>query len=280
MKTSTAVAAVPAPVPAPAPDLVLCEFAETGLPDVASFSPFCAKVIQALRASGLPYVSRRAHDPGEFRALNPTGQLPILLVDGVPLADSTRILAKLVELRPAAFPGNGPSARGETHLWEELADTHLNGFLVASRWADDANWPSVQKAYFGGAPWFVRSLIAPRIRAKVLRGLHARDVWRAGPDACWESFAATLDALEARAPEEGFWLEAGFSTADIALAAQLDALRTPLTPRQATLVAARPHLARWLDRVDAAVRRGPRRVPAFEPSLAPVFVDPSLHASC
>ena len=87
-------------------------------------------------------------------------------------------------------------------------------------------------------------------------------------------------ATKARAPEEGFWLETGFSTADIALAAQLDALRTPLTPRQATLVAARPHLARWLDRVDAAVRRGPRRVPVLAASLAPVVVDPSLHASC
>jgi glutathione S-transferase len=262
------------------PDLVLCEFAETGLADVASFSPFCGKVIQALRAAGLPYTSRRAHDPGEFRALNPVGQLPILLVDGVPLTDSTRIVRKLVELRPSAFPGNGEAARGEAHLWEELADTHLNGFLVAARWADEANWPSVRQAYFGAAPWFVRALIAPRIRAKVVSGLRARDVWRAGPDACWESFAATLDALEARAPVDDFWLSSGFSTADLALAAQLDGLRTPLTPRQATLVAARPRLARWLDRVDAAVRRGPARVLSFDASLTPVFVDPALHAAC
>jgi glutathione S-transferase len=259
------------------PSLVLCEFTETGLAGVDSFSPFCLKVIRALRAAGLPYVSRRGMGPHAFRALNPAGQLPILLVDDVPMADSTRIVRKVRELVPDAFPGDG-QARGESHLWEELADTHLNGFVVAARWADAANWPTVRQAYFGAAPWFVRSFIVPRIRARVLGALHARDVWRAGEDACWDAFQETLDALEERAPEQGFWLEAGLSTADIALAAQLDSLATPLTPRQATLVAARPRLARWLDRVDAATRRGPQPALAFDGSRPRAFAAPTLRA--
>ncbi len=261
------------------PSLVLCEFTETGVTGIDSFSPFCLKVIRALRAAGLPYVSRRGVGPHAFRALNPVGQLPILLVDDVPVADSTRILAKIREIVPAAFPGD-VHARGESHLWEELADTHLNGFLVASRWADDANWPTVRRAYFGAAPWFVRTFIAPRLRSNVLRALHGRDVWRAGEEACWEQFQVTLDALEERAPEQGFWLEAGFSTADIALAAQLEGFTTPLTPRQATLVAARPRLARWLARVDAETRRGPRRAVAFEASPPRASAAASLRADC
>ncbi len=259
------------------PVLVLCEFPEAGIAGVDSFSPFCAKVIRALRAAGLPYASRRAPGPHAFKALNPTGQLPILLVDDVPICDSTRILRKIRALAPDAFPGD-LEARGESHLWEELADTHLNGFLVAARWADGENWPSVKRAYFGAAPWFVQAIVAPLLRAKVVRGLHARDVWRAGEEACWEALGVTLDALEERAPERGFWLDAGFSTADIALSAQLDSLRTPLTPQQATLVAARPRLASWLDRVDAETRRGPRRALAFEPPRVPAREDRALRA--
>lgn len=245
--------------------LVLCEFAETGIAGIETFSPFCLKVRRALRAAGLPHTSRRAHDPGDFRALNPAGQLPILLVDDAPIADSTAILRAIRAAVPAAFPGN--ACAGEALLWEELADSHLNGFLVASRWADEANWPSVRQAYFGQAPWPVRALIVPRLRAKVLRSLYARDVVRAGMAACWASFEATLDALDERAPREGFWLAAGFSTADVALSSQLDALRTPLTPRQATLVGARARLCRWLDRVDAHVRRGPRPTPGLDADL-------------
>ena len=261
------------------PSLVLCEFTETGVAGIDSFSPFCLKVIRALRAAGLPYVSRRGMGPYAFRSLNPAGQLPILLVDDVPIADSTRIVRTIRELVPDAFPGDA-SARGESHLWEELADTHLNGFVVASRWADDANWPTVRNAYFGEAPWIVRTLVAPRLRARVLRSLHARDVWRSGEEACWDAFQTTLDALDERAPEQGFWLAGGFSTADVALAAQLESLTTPLTPRQATLVAARPRLSRWLDRVDAETRRGPRRALAFGAPRPRALAPAALRAEC
>jgi glutathione S-transferase len=229
------------------PDLVLCEFLETGMPAVETFSPFCLKAIRALRAAGLRYVSRRAADPGAFRGLNPTGQVPILLVDDEPIADSTRIVAKIKELAPDTFPDHP-----EALLWEEFADTHLNGFLVAARWADERNWARVREAYFAGAPWFVRTLIAPRIRARVLQSLHARDVWRMGTDACWSSFKATLDALEARAPDADFWLGSALTTADIAIFAQVHSLRNELTPWQRDELAARPRLSRWLDRVDVA----------------------------
>jgi glutathione S-transferase len=242
------------------PDLVLCEFLETGVPGLDSFSPFCMKVSRALRAAGLRYVSRRAADPGAFRGLNPTGQVPVLLVDDEPIGDSTRIVAKIKELVPGAFPYHP-----EALLWEEFADTHLNGFIVAARWADDRNWPRVRDAYFAGAPWFVRKLIVPRIRARVLRSLHARDVWRAGEEACWASFLATVEALEVRAPETAFWLGSALSTADIALFAQLQAHRTDLTEWQSREIALRPRLSRWLDRVDAATRTR-RTTPRPQPS--------------
>ncbi len=70
--------------------------------------------------------------------------------------------------------------RAEALLWEELADTALNGFVVAARWADDDNWARGRDAYFGDAPWFVGKLIAPQLRRRVVANLVARDVWRTG----------------------------------------------------------------------------------------------------
>jgi glutathione S-transferase len=88
----------------------------------------------------------------------------------------------------------------------------------------------------------------------VVKGLVARDVWRAGPEACWKRFQVLLDQLDARAPEHGFWLSGPLSVADLALFGQLHSLRTPLTPWQAGEVARRLKLSAWLDRVDSATR--------------------------
>ncbi len=148
-------------------------------------------------------------------------------------------------------------ARAAAWLWEDVADTSLNGFLVAARWADERNWPAVRDAYFGGAPWPVRALVAPQIRRGVIGGLVARDVWRAGARACWERFEKALDQLEARAPEQGFWVGAAPSVADLAIFAQLHSLRTRLTRPQGEALAAHPGISAYLDRVDAVTRERP-----------------------
>ena len=226
------------------PTLVLCELSDPGLPGFESFSPFCLKAHRALKAARLPYERRHGAQPAAHRRYNPTAQVPVLLIDGEPVADSTEILRRVVALRPGAL-----AAPAEAWLWEELADTALNGFLVAARWADGRNWPTTKAAYFAAAPGLVRALVAPRIRAHVVGGLHARDVWRAGADACWTRFERLLDQLDARAPERGMWCGEGLSVADVALFAQLHSLRTPLTRPQADLLERRKRLSAWLDRV-------------------------------
>jgi glutathione S-transferase len=100
----------------------------------------------------------------------------------------------------------------------------------------------------------VRALIAPRIRARVVGGLVARDVWRRGADACWARFEAVLDHLEWRAPRKGFWVGNSLSVADLGLFAQLHSMRTPLTAPQRDALASRLQLSAYLDRVDRATR--------------------------
>lgn len=230
-------------------NLELCELNDAAAFGPESLSPFCLKVHRALRAAGLPYTRRFGPYPASHKAHNPTGQVPVLLVDGVAIADSSAILAWIVEHSEL-------DASAEGWLYEELADSALNGFLVAARWADEANWPRSEAAYFGGMPAPLRWFVPGRARARVLAGLHARDIWRAGPEACWARFEALLDRLDTRAPETGFWCGERVGVADVALFGQLAAFRTSLTPRQAERLAARARLTAWLDRVDAATGEG------------------------
>jgi glutathione S-transferase len=236
------------------PSLVLCELGDGSALGVESHSPFCVKAHRALRLAGLPYQRRHGSRPGEFAALNPAGQVPVLLIDGAPVADSTKILERIDALSGALTRGLDARTQAEAWLWEDYADTALNGFLVAARWADERNWPLVREAYFGTAPWPVRALVAPQIRRGVIRSLVARDVWRVGAEACWEQLEKTLDQLEARAPRRGFWVSATPSVADLSIFGQLHSLRTELTSPQREAVARRPGLSAYLDRVDGATR--------------------------
>jgi len=248
--TNPTTAALPRPS---SPALVLCELEDPGVASFESYSPFCLKAHRALRLAGLGYERRHSSNPATFRAHNPTGQVPVLLVDGQAVADSTSIMARIECLSAGSLLG-GLDARGraEAWLWEELADTALNGFVTAARWADERNWPAVRRAYFGSMPSLLRAIVPELLRRRMLKVVVARDVWRSGPAACWARFEALLDQLEGRAPADGFWLGATVTLADIALFSQLHALRMPLTPWQRDQIEARRRLSSWLDRVDQA----------------------------
>jgi len=250
MQTATARATVLTP-----PTIVLCELERPSLPGLESYSPYCLKVHRALKAAGLRYTSRHGAHPGAHRDVSKRGQVPVLLLDGEAIDDSTVILARLAALQPTpAWAAVDPRTHAEGLLWEELADVSLGSFVMASRWADDRSWPGVRDALFGDAPWPVRHIIAPATRRRITATLVARDIWRAGPDACWRRFETTLDALERRAPATGYWLGEQLGVGDLGLFAHLHSLRTPLTPWQQARVEARPTLRAYLDRVDLATR--------------------------
>lgn len=231
-------------------DLTLCEVADASAYGVESFSPYCLKAHRALRLAGLSYSRRHGARPDAFRALNRTGQVPVLLVGERAIPDSTEILRWLVDQRRL-------EASPEAWLWEELADTSLSGFLVAARWLDEQNWPRTKAAFFGGMPAPVRAIVPALIRRGVRRGLVAREHWRRGPEECWGRLERLLDALDARAPAPGVgWLGGGWTVADLGLFAQLRSLDTSLTPRQGQMVRARSRLSGWIDGFDSASRLG------------------------
>ena len=107
----------------------------------------------------------------------------------------------------------------------------------------------------------MRGLIAPLLRRRAVKRLVARDVWRGGAEACWDRFLTSLEDLEARAPRSGFWMGERLTVADIAIFAQLQSLRTPLTQWQSHAIGQKAALRGWLDWVDASTR-GAAQTPA------------------
>src|SRR5688572_9955426 len=123
------------------PRLELCELADPGIDGLESYSPFCLKVHRALKLARLDYQRRHGRSPTDFRHLNPAAQVPVLLIDGEPVADSTAIVARIDLLAPGALAHSpDPRIEAEIDLFEELADTSIAAYLVAARWADDRNW--------------------------------------------------------------------------------------------------------------------------------------------
>ena len=180
----------------------------------------------------------------------------VLLIDGEPVSDSTRILKRIDGIAPGKISPDDPALKAEAAIWEEVADTSLNGFLVAARWLDDRNWPIVKQAYFSDMPGVVRAIVPSRIRANVCKSLYLRDVTRHGLDATWTRFEELLDLFNARAPESTFWVGNQLSFADFAIYAQLAGMQTPLTVWQSAKISERSRLASYLARVDSATREG------------------------
>jgi glutathione S-transferase len=235
------------------PKLVLCDFpAKTELEGWSSYSPFVLEVDRALRLAKLPY-ERHYVDMMKLKQLNPLGQLPVLVVDGENVPDSTRILHRIEDLAPGSLTG-GLDARGqaEAWLWEEFADTSLYPYVLTARWADDRGWPVPRDAFFGAIPAPIRVFVAPMVRRATIKKLIGRDFLRGGIEACYERFDRVMDALEARAPDDGFWLGARPTVADLGLFAHLHSLRLPKLAFMVERMGARKRLMRYLDRVDAA----------------------------
>jgi glutathione S-transferase len=232
--------------------LELFEFGLDPLPEHESFSPFCIKVHRALKAVGLRYTRTALAMPSKARAFNRAAQVPVLRVDGRYVVDSTQILAAINDMSGGVFSLSQAREDAEARFWEDWADTTLNGFLVAARWADEESWARARVAFFGGMPAPLAWVIGGMLRRGVLKSLYARDITRAGMAACWARFAQALDDLERRAPQRGFWMGDRLSVADFGLFGQLHSLCTDLTPGQRDAVEGRVALRGWMERVARA----------------------------
>jgi glutathione S-transferase len=231
--------------------LELCELGD-GDYGLQSFSPFCEKIHRALRFHRLPYTRKYAGRPSEHKALNPSGQVPVLLINGQPLADSTAILLRLEELSTRTLLPADPQLRADAWMLEDFADSVMAQYIPVARWLDERHWPLNRHVYSEGVPKPLKRFVENMVRGRVAKAYAKRDVMKQGIDTAWVEFQRQLDNLNKRAPAREFWLGEMLSVGDIGLFAALQELRIPLTPWHMEEINKRRTLAAWLDRVAAA----------------------------
>jgi len=223
------------------------------LGDQESASPFCVKVRNAMRYKSIPFDTINATSPIQVRRLNPRGKLPVLIEDGVKLADSTDILCYL-ETRhpePRLYPQD-PRTRAMALMLEDWADESLYWHVVYERWQIPEQFSKFAEVVFSPVPAAVRPIVKLTFGRQTRRQLRGQGLGRLGVGEQREKFRAALDWLDSMVDGQ-FLCGAELSIADVAVAAQVGALNISITPVAQAEVHAHANVMRWLERTFNAV---------------------------
>jgi len=195
-------------------------------------SHYNEKVRWALDHKGWSHV-REALVPGfhipRVRALTGQNQLPVLILDGIPLTGSSRILAEIERLRPAPalFPQD-PAERARASAIESFFDdevapdlrrlfwsTYLDRAADCARMATDGSSAVTRTAWRVFFP-----IMRPLSRRNM--GIDAGRIRRAR-----ERLGSYFDRLESEIGPSGYLVGNRFGVADLAAAAIMSAIVRP-----------------------------------------------------
>jgi glutathione S-transferase len=223
------------------------------LGDQESASPFCVKVQRAMRYKRIPFQIINATSPLQVRRLNPRGKLPVMIDDGMKLADSTEIVRHL-ETRhpePRLYPLE-PRTRATALMLEDWADESLYWHVVYERWQISEQFSKFAKVIFSPVPAAVRPMVKLLFARQTRGQLRGQGLGRLGIDEQRAKFRTALDWLESMVDGQ-FLCGPELSIADVAVAAQIGALNIPFTPVAEAEIHAHAKVMRWLDRTFEAV---------------------------
>lgn len=142
-----------------------------GMPDP---SPFVIKADLLLKLSGQPYEATRV----DVRKA-PKGKLPVIVDDGVTVADSTFIRFHLEDKYGIDFDaGLSPAERGAAWALEKLCEDHLYWIEVKNRWMENANFDKGPRRFFEAVPLPLRPVVTTMIRSRVRKALWLQGLGR------------------------------------------------------------------------------------------------------
>jgi len=172
----------------------------------------------------------------------PAGKLPVLDDDGERTAYSSRI-AEFLEARhpePARLPAD-PKECAMAQLWEDWADGSLFWFEVHCRVNDPDALRATAAFHCAGRRARERALVVPLFRRDCRAKLHAQGLGRLPASDVDRLFEAHLDRLDVVLAGGGRLVGNATSIADIAVAAQLDAIIRTSARRER--IRARPNIS-------------------------------------
>lgn len=220
-------------------------------------SPFVEKVARALALKGLAFGLVEPRSRADFRRWNPqVRKMPVLEVDGERVWDSTRILARLDELRPEPpLYDADPEVAARQRFVEDWSDEALYWYVMGLRWsAANASASARQVADTLPVPAALRATIRPLLHRSIRAQAHAQGLQRLPLPVLVEQLGRRFDELAVWLGDRPFLFADRPSGADLAVFGQVATMRSGPTPQGAALVDARPAIAAWLGRVDAATR--------------------------
>ena len=214
------------------------------------------KVQGALALKKIEYELIVPAGPGEFKKWNPqTRKMPVLDIEGEKLYDSSFICAEL-EARYPEPPlwSADPVARASQRLLEDWADESLYWSLVALRFTKK-NTPATLEQISAGAPKLIRPVIGRILRRQIGGQVHSQGMGRLPVHVVVRELGHRLDDLLVQLGDRPFFHGDSPSIADLAVASELESGLSGPTPEIEVLVADRPALGSYLQRMRAAISR-------------------------
>nr|WP_310522185.1 glutathione S-transferase family protein [Polymorphobacter sp.] len=214
-------------------------------------SPFCDKVRRAMHLKGLAWDTVEVPIiPGKYKAISPTGKFPAVDFGGTIVVDSTDIIAHLdtIVAEPRLIPADSRQ-RADALILEDWADESLYFYDLTMR-----NWPQ-------NRAWFINDLLHAetglkrRIMAAMIPGplkkvANTQGLGRKSEAQVTAELARHYDGLAAKLTGNDWLVGDQISIADLAVRSMVFVLDRTVEGK--ALTTARPALAAWSQRVDAA----------------------------
>lgn len=213
-------------------------------------SPFCTKAAYLLQLSGQDWTRTDLSDPRKM----PNGKLPVIRAEGRLIADSDAI-REYLESKGADFDaGLSEDDKAASQAVIRMVEEHLYFLLMHDRWANEAVWPEVSKAYFAHLPPVMRNVVPFLLRRDVLKTLHGQGVSRFTDEERLARADKDISAIATLLGDKPFLFGNAPTSADCSVAASLVSIRTsPVDTPLSLRVAQDPVISAYLDRFEEAV---------------------------
>lgn len=220
-----------------------------GLP---SSSPFCLKVIAALRYKQIDHQITIVDRPPSWLK---RGKLPAIKIDGQIVEDSTNILKLLDSLVPnhALLYPTDEQKRAQTLLLEDWSDESLYWFLVYSRWAIPEHFNQFKAVTFKNLPAPLRFIIPTLIRQNVLKRLQAQGIAQLPSSERLDRFQEACWCLEQKLSDHSFLICETITAADLAVFSILQIIKQSQFHDLSAVLSEYLLLTQWLDQINTTI---------------------------
>ena len=217
-------------------------------------TPFTEKARRALLYKGLDFELVEPRSEEDYKRFSPkTGQLPVLDIEGEHIPDSTEILLRLDEIHPEPpLLSSIPTIAGQQRQLLEWADQSFLWHYMRYRRMLETEF---ELPIAGNEPRSQAQEPASSgngVLWRLFAWLRAGGTWERPMTGLLRDLALRLDDLVSFLGARPFFYAHELSMADLAVYAMLFTMRDDSIPGSAQLIAERPALVAFIERVEDA----------------------------